>query len=96
MLAVVAILLTTLAALSPALTQTAGHSAQHLHALKAAGYTTTDQGSSTVRMDQPAVTVHSAPRTSPGAASGASADAGTNPDQITVAAPTSRGPPGGS
>jgi hypothetical protein len=95
-LAVVAILLTAFAALSPALMQTTGSSARHLHALKAVGYTTADQGPSTVRMDQTAVTVQSAPMTSSGGVAGAAAYASTDPDQIAVAVATSRGPPGGS
>ena len=94
-LAVVAILLTTLAALSPALAQTGGHAAQHLHALKASGYTTIDQGSSTVRIDQPAVTVHPASVADTVRTVSDSVDAGTNPDQFTAETPTSRGPPGG-
>lgn len=95
MLALVAILLTTLAALSPALAQSGGRAAHHLHALKATGYTSSDYGSSTVRTDQPAVTVHSAPAATTARSTGDEADTGAATDQTVADAPTSRGPPGG-
>lgn len=94
-LTLAAVLLTTLAALAPALTQSDSSATHHLHAVKATGFVTSDQGSSTVRIDQPAVSVDSAP--APAAAQIASdqADTGAGENQTAVDAPTPRGPPTG-
>ena len=94
LLAVVAILLTALATLGPALAPGAGHAGHHVHALKAAGVTATDQGSSTVRMDHPVVNVHTAPMASAVRATTDQAETGTDRDQTAADAPTPRGPPG--
>jgi hypothetical protein len=94
LLAVVAILLTALATLGPALAPGAGHAGHHVHVLKAAGIATADQGSSTVRLDQPVVSVHTAPMASTVQATTYQAEAGTTRDQAVADAPTPRGPPG--
>ena len=94
-LALAAVVLTTLAALACAMTQSDSSATHHLHAVRAAGFVTSDQGSSTVRIDQPAVSVHSAPV--PAAAQIASDQAATGAAefQTAVDAPTPRGPPAG-
>jgi len=94
LLAVVAILLTALATLGPALVPGAGHAGHHLHALKVAGISTSDQSSSTVRMDQPVVSVHTAPMASTVRAAADDAGTGTARDRSVADAPTPRGPPG--
>jgi hypothetical protein len=94
LLAVLAILLTALATLGPALAPGAAHAGHHLHALKAAGITTSDQSTSTVRTDQPVVSTHTAPMASTVRAAAAAADPGAARDQAAADAPTPRGPPG--
>lgn len=87
-------LLTALATLGPALAPGAGHAGHHVHALKAAGITVADQSSSTVRTDQPVVSVHTAPMASTVRAASDHAETTLARGRTTADAPTPRGPPG--